>query len=405
VPFSNGLNGLNWQTGKPDGSDMDIKDRYAIVGIGYTAQGRIEDRTALSFHVEACANAIMDAGLTRKDIDGLMCYRQFLPGPDEEELTPYRVAQQLGLTPKMLSQEANCARSHFHHAIGALDAGLCNYVVLSYADSSLLGKRSSLSPYSERAVFGQFGAVADYAMAARRAMHTLSTGPDTWKEIAVAQRRWAGLNPAAILHDRPLTVEDYYQSKWVTEPLRQADCCLMNDGGRACVITSLERARDLKQPPAVIMGLGQHNPSYDIQQSTTMDGPTGAKIAGQEAFEMAGVTSDDIDACQIYDCFTYTVEITLQDYGFFDPGEGEQWLTPERIAPGGSLPLNTSGGQLAEAYFMGLTPITEAVMQLMGRCGQRQLGPETGTKTPEIILCSDNGGIIQTHACMILRRF
>ena len=384
---------------------MNIKDRYAIVGIGYTPQGRIEDRTVLSFHTEACANAIMDAGLERKDIDGLMCYRQFPPGPNEEELTPYLVAQQLGLAPKMLSQEANCARSHFHHAIGALDAGLCNYVVLSYADNSLLGMRSPVHPYNEGAVFGLFGAVGPYALAARRAMHTMTTGPETWKEIAVAQRQWANLNPKAILHDRPLTPDDYYQSKWVAEPLRQADCCLMNDGGRACIITSLERARDLKNPPVAIMGLGQHNPSYDIRQSTSMDGSTGAKISGQEAFEMAGITADDIDACQIYDCFTYTVEITLQDYGFFGAGEGHDWFQGGRTAPGGSLPVNTSGGLLSEAYFMGLTPITEAAMQLMGRCGDRQLGPKTGTKPPEVILCNDNGGIMQTHASIIMRRF
>ena len=384
---------------------MTIKNKYAIVGIGYTPQGRIEDRTALSFHVEACANAILDAGLERKDIDGLMCYRQFPQAPGEEEVTPYLVAQHLGLSPRMLSQEANCARSHLHHAIGALEAGLCNHVVLSFADNSLMGKRSPNQPYNDSAVFGLFGAAGAYAMAARRGMHTLSTGPETWKQIAVAQRRWANLNPKAIMHDRPLTDEDYYQSKWVVEPLRLVDCCLMNDGGRACVITSLERARDLKNPPAVIMGLGQHNPSYDIQQSITMDGSTGAKIAGQEAFKMAGITTADIDACQIYDCFTYTVEITLQDYGFFGPGEGKDWFQDGRTAPEGSLPVNTSGGQLSEAYFMGMTPITEAAMQLMGRCGERQLGPKTGTKEPEIILCSDNGGIIQTHACIILRRF
>ena len=383
---------------------MNLKDRYAIVGIGYTPQGRVPDRTALSFYLEACANAIMDAGLERKDIDGLMCYRQFPQRPGEEEVTSYLVAQQLGLRPNVLSQEANCARSHFHHAIGVLEAGLCNYVVLSYADNSLMGRSNPHPPYSEKAVFGQFGAVGDYAMAARRAMHTLSTGPETWKEIAVAQRKWANLNPKAIMYDRPLTYEDYYHSKWVVEPLRLVDCCLLNDGGRACVITSLERARDLKNAPAVIMGLGQHNPSWDIRQSTGMDGPTGAKIAGRKAFEMAGVTTDDIDACQIYDCFTYTVEITLQDYGFFAPGEGKDWFKDGHTAPGGALPVNTSGGQLSEAYFMGLTPITEAAMQLMGRCGDRQLGLKTGTKTPDIILCSDNGAVLQTHSSIILGR-
>ena len=386
------------------GDCMNLKDRYAIVGIGYTPQGRVPDRTALSFYLEACANAIMDAGLERKDIDGLMCYRQFPQRPGEEEVTSYMVAQQLGLRPNVLSQEANCARSHFHHAIGVLEAGLCNYIVLSYADNTLLGTSNPHPPYSEKAVFGQFGAVGDYAMAARRAMHTLSTGPETWKEIAVAQRKWANLNPKAVMYDRPLTYDDYYHSKWVVEPLRLVDCCLLNDGGRACVITSLERARDLKNAPAVIMGLGQHNPSWDIRQSTGMDGPTGAKIAGRKAFEMAGVKTDDIDACQIYDCFTYTVEITLQDYGFFAPGEGKDWFKDGHAAPGGALPINTSGGQLSEAYFMGLTPITEAAMQLMGRCGDRQLGLKTGTKTPEIILCSDNGAVLQTHSSIILRR-
>ena len=383
---------------------MTLKDRYAIVGVGYTPQGRIPDRTALSFYAESCANAIMDAGLARKDIDGLMCYRQFPQQPGEEEVTPYLVAQQLGLSPNVLSQEANCARSHLHHALGVLEAGLCNYVVLSYADNSRLGTNSPVQPYSDKTVFGQFGAAGDYAMAARRAMHTLSTGPETWKEIAVAQRKWANLNPQAIMYDHPMTYDDYYGSKWVIDPLRLADCCLINDGGRACVITSLERARDLKNPPAVIMGLGQNNPSTDIGQSTCMDGPTGAKIAGQKTFEMADVTPDDIDACQIYDCFTYTVEITLQDYGFFAPGEGQDWFKDGRCAPGGELPINTSGGQLSEAYFMGLTPITEGVMQIMGRCGKRQLGPETDTKSPEIILCSDNGGILQTHTSVILRR-
>ena len=383
---------------------MTLKDRYAIVGVGYTPQGRIPDRTALSFYAESCANAIMDAGLARKDIDGLMCYRQFPQQPGEEEVTPYLVAQQLGLSPNVLSQEANCARSHLHHALGVLEAGLCNYVVLSYADNSRLGTNSPVQPYSDKTAFGQFGAAGDYAMAARRAMHTLSTGPETWKEIAVAQRKWANLNPQAIMYDHPMTYDDYYGSKWVIDPLRLADCCLINDGGRACVITSLERARDLKNPPAVIMGLGQNNPSTDIGQSTCMDGPTGAKIAGQKTFEMADVTPDDIDACQIYDCFTYTVEITLQDYGFFAPGEGQDWFKDGRCAPGGELPINTSGGQLSEAYFMGLTPITEGVMQIMGRCGKRQLGPETDTKSPEIILCSDNGGILQTHTSVILRR-
>jgi len=257
---------------------------------------------------------------------------------------------------------------------------------------------------ADDAVYGHFGAVAGYALAARRAMHTFDTGPETWKHIAVGQRKWAKLNPAATMYDLPMTFEDYYNARWIVEPFRLFDTCLMTDGGRAMVITSAKRARDLRHPPVLIMGMGQHNPSYDVHQATHLAGPTGAKKAGEMALGMAGITLKDIDACEIYDCFTYTVEITLQDYGFFGPGEGEDWFKNGTIEPGGRMPVNTSGGQLSEGYYMGLTPFSEAAMQLMGRCGNRQLGPVTNTKSPEIILCSDNGGILQTHSCIVLKR-
>jgi len=383
---------------------MSLKDRYAIVGVGYTPQGRVLGRTAISFHVEACANAIQDAGLRREDIDGLIVYRYFEPLQGEAEVTSFLVAQQLGLAPKLLSQEANCARTHLYHAICALEAGLCNYVVVSYGDNAISGGRTFGRSMHDEPVFGQFGAATAYAMAARRAMHVFHTGPETWKEIAVGQRKWANLNPRAMMHGMQLTFEDYYNSRWVVEPFRLCDCCLVSDGGRAYVVTSVDRAKDLRHPPAVIMGIGQHHPSCEIDQSIYMMGPTGAKIAGEMAFKMAGITIGDVDACEIYDCFTYTVEITLQDYGFFKPGEGVDWFKGGTIAPGGRLPVNTSGGQLSEAYFMGLTPLTEGAMQIMDRCGERQLGPKTNTKKPEIILCSDNGGILQSHSCTILRR-
>jgi len=257
---------------------------------------------------------------------------------------------------------------------------------------------------ADDAVFGHFGAVAGYALAARKAMHTFHTGPETWKHIAVGQRKWANLNPAATMYDLLMTFTDYCNARWIVEPFRLFDTCLMTDGGRAMVITSAERARDLRHLPVLIMGMGQHNPSYDVHQATHLAGPTGAKKAGEMALGMAGITLKDIDACEIYDCFTYTVEITLQDYGFFGPGEGEDWLKNGTIEPGGRMPVNTSAGQLSEAYYMGLTPLSEAAMQLMGRCGKRQLGPATDTKSPEIILCSDNGGILQTHSCVLLRR-
>jgi acetyl-CoA acetyltransferase len=287
-----------------------------------------------------------------------------------------------------------------------LDAGLCKHVVIVYGHSGLSGGGMQLlsRQLTDDAAFGHFGPVAGYALAARRGMHVFRTGPETWKHIAVGERKWANLNPKAVMFGQTMTFDDYYHSKWVIEPFRLFDACIVNDGGRAVVITSTERARDLKHRPALIMGMGEHNPSHQVQQAAFLSGPTGAKIAGEMAFGMAGIRLEDIDACEIYDCFTYTVEITMQDYGFFGPGEGEDWFKDGTIEPGGRMPLNTSGGQLSEAYFMGLTPLSEAVMQIMGRCDERQLGPKTNTKEPEVILCSDNGGILQSHSCVILRR-
>jgi len=293
------------------------------------------------------------------------------------------------------------------HAVGVLEQGLCNYVAVSYGHNPL-STGGLKSVFQERAgneaVFGQFGASAGYALAARRAMHEFGTGPDTWKHIAVGQRKWANLNPIAMKYKEALTFEDYFNSRWIVEPFRLPDNCLVTDGGRAYIVTSIERARDLPNPPVLILGMGQHNPSTDVQQADHLTGPTGAKKAAESAFGMAGITTADVDACQIYDCFTYTVEITLQDYGFFGPGEGREWFDGGTIEPGGRMPVNTSGGQLSEAYFMGLTPFTEAVMQLMERCGPRQIGPATGTGKPGIIVCSDNGAILQTHTCIVLGR-
>lgn len=386
---------------------MSLKDKYAIVGIGYTPQGRLPGRTSLGFHLEACANAIADAGLKKDDIDGLICYRAFPGTSNEGAVTPYLVAQRLGISPTYMSQDANCSRSHLQHAIGALEAGFCNYVVISYghnAASSDSMTRMLMEMHSDDAAFGNFGATSGYALAARRAMHEFKTGPETWKHIAVGQRKWANLNARAQMHSRAMSFDDYKNGRPLIDPFTLFDACLTTDGGRAVVITSAERARDLKHPPAYIMGIGQHNPSVEPSHSTALAGPTGAKKASRAALRMAGISLSDIDACEIYDCFTYTVEITLQDYGFFGPGEGADWFKDGTIEPGGRMPVNTSGGLLSEAYFMGLTPLSEAAMQLMGRCERRQLGPATGTKSPEIIIASDNGGILQTHSCAILRR-
>lgn len=387
-----------------------VKNKYAIVGVGYTPQGKVPGRSALSFHLEACANAIKDAGLNKNDIDGLILYRHFEALANDQDVTPYLVAQQLGISPAYLSQQANCARSQIIDAIALLESGYCKYVLISYGDNAYSAKRSFVRELKngnfadDSAIYGDFGTLAKYAMAGRRAMFEWSKGPETWKEIAISQRKWANLNEMALFNKKTLSSDDYFSADWIVEPFRLFDASVPTDGGRAIILTSKERAKDLPNPPVLISGIAEVNPSVDPHRSTFLTGNTGAKTAGPMALKMAGLSLKDIDACEIYDCFTYTVEVTLQDYGFFQPGEGADWFTGGRTSPGGQLPVNTSGGMLSEAYYMGLTPLSEGVMQLMGRCGKRQLGKATQTKEPCHILCSDNGGVFQTHTTIILSK-
>jgi len=381
-----------------------IKNKIAIVGVGYTPQNREPGRSALSYHLEAAKNAIEDAGLRVEDIDGILCQ----PTGEEPPVMPWTIAQALGVNLRFCDRQEEygaTAGCMVFHAGAALIYGLADYVVCSYGECAITtgagagrwGQRGG-----EPAVFGMFGPTTGYALAARRGIHQFGTGPETWAEIAVAQRQWANLNPRAVMHDKPMTLDDYFNCRYVIEPLRLFDICQVTNSGRAFVLTTAERARNLRHRPVYVLGVGQDHPSTNIIQSDFMTGPTGAKKAGEDAFKMAGVNRKDIDACEIYDCYTYTVEVTMMDYGFFGPGEGKNFFASGRTVPGGELPVNTSGGLLSEVYQQGFTPLTEAVVQLQGRAGQRQLGPRTKTKEPEIILVSGNGGVLQTHATVIL---
>ncbi len=385
-----------------------LKDKVAIVGVGYTPQGKIPGRSALSFHLEAAKNAIEDAGLTAKDVDGILTQ----PATGDPSVTPWGIAPQLGSRVRFCSEQSAMgatAGCMVLHAAAALIYGLADYVVCTYGESPLSGGSGAgayggLGRGGERAAFGWFGATTGYATAANRGMYEFGTGPETWSKIAVAQRKWANLNPRAMMYGRPMTYDDYYKCRILVEPFRLFDICQVSDSGRAFVMTTAERARDCKHRPVYVMGVGQDHPATDIAQSNFMTGPIGSKVSGEEAFRMAGITLKNIDACEIYDCYTYTVELTMMGYGFFGPGEAKDFFANDRTAPGGELPVNTSGGLLSEVYQMGFTPLTEAVIQLQGRAGERQMGPVTKTKEPDIILVSGNGGILQTHSTVILRR-
>ncbi len=379
-----------------------MKDKAAIVGIGYTPQGKVPGRSSLSFHLEAGKNAIADAGLRIEDVDGLLIQ----PVMSDPSVTAVLVAQHLGLDVRFLSAQDAFGASGgciAHQAAWAVVNGMANYVLCTYGEDARSGANEYGTALNGGPEYGMFGAVAGYALAARRGMHEFGTGPEVWKEIAVAQRKWANLNPKAVMHDKPMSYEDYYNSRPIVDPFRLFDICQISDSGRAFIVTTAERARDLKNKPVYIMGMGQDHPATNTPQATYLTGPTGARRSGEQAFKMAGISRDDIDACEIYDCFTYTVEIELMDYGFYGRGESKDFLKAERLGPGSDFPLNTSGGLLSEAYQMGFTPLAEAVVQLRGEAGERQLGKIPGTKEPEIILVSNNGGVMQTHSTLILR--
>lgn len=391
-------------------AETDFRNKIAIVGVGYTPQGKIPGRTAVGFHCEAIRNAIRDAGIEKKDIDALLLYRHFDAIGGDAETTAFTVSEQLGIDPSVVSQEKYCTRSWLYHSVGMLLSGLCKYVVISYGDNARSGRRSFVKELAggkatdELAAYGDLSTMAKYAMLSRRAMEKFGTGPDVWKEIAIAQRAWAELNPRAAMKNKPLDDQGYYDSSYIVEPLRLLDATPNSDGGRAIVLTTAERAKEMGQKAVLIRGFGSANKTASPFRLDVYDENSAAAAASRKAYAMAGVTSKDIDACELYDCFTYTVEATLRDYGFFKPGESKEFLTRKRLGPGGELPVNTSGGMLSEGYFMGLTPVSEAVMQLRGECGERQLGVCPNTKKPELIMCSDNGAVFQSNLALILER-
>jgi acetyl-CoA acetyltransferase len=245
------------------------------------------------------------------------------------------------------------------------------------------------------AAYGFFGANTGYALAARRHMALYGTTQDHLGTIAVGNRKWASMNSKAVYRE-PITLEDYHASRWVIEPFHLLDCCMVNNGAVAVIVTSAERARQLKQPPVYVRGMGQGHPGNPRRAGFENEVNTGAVRAKDTAFRMAGITNDDVDLCELYDCYTYTTLVTLEDYGFCAKGEGGEFVSDGKLAPGGSLPTNTGGGQLSGYYMWGMTPMSEGIIQARGQAGERQVPKH------DVVLVSTQGGVLDYHACTIL---
>ncbi|MYQ33916.1 thiolase family protein [Streptomyces sp. SID4956] len=366
--------------------------------------GKVYGRSAAQFAADAVRRAAEDAGLALSDIDGLLTSQGVGGG------VGLGLQRDLGLRGLKLLSEVQAygstAGAMVQYASMAVRSGMAEVVACVFADAPLKEKGSAGAAYAGpgrapsgwrglNAAAGIAGANPLYALAARRHMDTYGTTSEQLAHIAVAQREWAVKNPLAQMRS-PITVEDHQASRPIADPFRLLDCCLVSNGGVAVIVTTAERAATLRRPPVHVLGWGQSHPGYPMRRGSDFGLVSGAATAGPEALKMAGLSLDDIDVVELYDCYTFTVLITLEDYGFCAKGEGGDFVSSGVLGPAGTLPLNTGGGQLSSYYMWGMTPLSEAIIQARGEAGERQVAKH------DAVLVSGNGGILDHHSTLVL---
>lgn len=378
----------------------------AIAGLGITDVGKVYGKTSAQFAAEAVRLAVADAGLAIGDVDGLVISNG-LGSPvgiglqDDLGLRDLKVLtymQGFGSTAAQMVQYASMA----------VGSGMAETIAIVWSDDPLKEKTSTSAAYAAAgslpagwrgitASNGITSANTMYALAARRHMKAYGTTQEQFGHIAVAQREWAHLNPIAQFRDTPLTMDDYHASRYIAEPFHLFDCCLVSNGAVALIVTSVERARSLKQPPVRVLGWGQSHPGYSSIHDDRFGLVSGAAESGPAALKMAGVGLDEIGVVEVYDCYTFTALITLEDYGFFPKGEGGPGVAePGMLGPNGRLKVNTGGGELSGFYLWGMTPLHEAVVQARGQAGERQVEDHAR------VLVSGNGGVLDYHSTLVL---
>jgi acetyl-CoA acetyltransferase len=374
-----------------------------IAGLGMTAVGKVYGRTPADFAADAVRRAVADAGLKLADVDGLLTSSGVTGGISIDLQRDLGLAD-LRLLSHLQSYGAT-AGTMMQVAALAVMSGTASVVACVFADSPLRPDRRAGAAYGTRrapagwwgllGASGVVGANPMYALAARRHMARFGTTTEQLGHIAVAQRAWAALNPAAQQRE-PITLADHQASRWIAEPLRLLDCCLVSNGGIAVIVTTAERAAVLAQPPVHVLGWAQSHPGHYLRRHPDFGLVTGAATAGPAALDMAGVTLADVDVVQLYDCYTFTVLVTLEDYGFCAKGDGGPFVASGVLGPAGKLRLNTGGGQLSGYYLWGMTPVAEAIIQARGQAGERQADQH------DIVLVSGNGGVLDHHASLVL---
>ncbi|BEP65124.1 thiolase (plasmid) [Variovorax sp. V213] len=379
-----------------------LRGSAAIAGVATFGCGEKPGFTDMELLARSAHAAVADAGLTMRDIDGLCT------ASASAAMWALPVVEYLGLNPRYIDGTMLGGSSFIAHLLPAMHAirsGQCSAVLICYGSAQrsaafgrreIVAARRFLDPQPYEHPYEPMLPVSAYALAASRHMHEFGTTREQLADVAVAARAWAGLNPEAFMRE-PLTREEVLGARMVSDPLSVRDCCLVTDGAGACVLVSAERARDLPKKPVYV--LGNATAVWNRQISSMADlTVTAASQSGREAFAMAGLAPKDIDVVQLYDAFTINTLLFLEDLGFCPKGEAGRFVADGAIAPGGKLPVNTNGGGLSCVHpgMYGIFALIEAVRQLRGECGERQV------KNAHIAIAHGNGGMLSSQASAIL---
>ncbi len=369
----------------------------AIVGVAESDLGQVAQHTSpIDLMAQSIYRALDDCGLKLKDIDGLFC------ATSQSRMSSLALKEYLRIEPSYSDNTGiggSSFMSHVGHAWAALEAGLCEVAVVTYGSTQRTVSRAAASPREfnpYETPYKPFLPSSAYALAASRHMHEYGTTREQLAEVAVAARKWALMNPVA-WEKEPLTVEQVLKARMVSYPFTVRDCCLVTDGGGAIILTTAARAKTLKKKPAYVLGVGEslsHNMISQMEKLTV----TAAAKSGPLAFKQAGVKPADIDAVELYDAFTINTILFLEDLGFCPKGEGGRFVSGGNIAPGGKLAVNTNGGGLSYCHpgMYGLFLLIEAVRQLRGESGQRQI------KDCELAVAHGNGGVLSSQVTVVL---
>ena len=349
---------------------MTIKPgEIAIVGAAESTRiGAVPEMSQIMLHADSALNAMADAGLKPSEIDGVACV-----GP----MMPQQIAHYLGITPKWVDGTGvgGCSfMLHVRHAAAAIHAGYAKTILITHGESGKSRINPTMRPAEPQSLNGQFeapfgpmGPPTLFPIPVLRYMKKFGVTHEQMAQVAVVQREWAGKNPRAAFRD-PITVADVLNSKMIAYPFRLLQCCLVTDGGGALILTSADRAKDFPTKPCYILGSGESVETTMVSQMEDFTSSRAFRVAGPEAFRMAGIKPSDVDHLMIYDAFAHLPMYGLEDLGFVKRGEAKDFIWEGNTRPGGKLPLNTNGGGLSYTHtgMYGMFALQESVRQVRG---------------------------------------